>query len=106
MAKIIAPRLLVLTEDDLEYDVQTDNRDMVRYDMHAAKQKWPAAQDAPMLYLTFLAVSALRREKKLAVADFDAGMDKLLSVVPVDEDGNPLGEDIEGMTVDPTQKEA
>ena len=106
MAKVIAPRLLVLTDDDLEYDIQTDNRDMVRYDMHAAKQKWPAAQDAPMLYLTFLAVSALRREKKLNVTDFDTGVDKLLSVVPVDEDGELLGEDLEGMTVDPTQKEA
>ena len=59
--KLSTPRLRIVLGDDSELVVQATNADLVKYDMTRARQKWPAAQDAPFLWLTFVAWHALRR---------------------------------------------
>lgn len=59
-----APRIRVILDDAgtlTEYEVQTDNRDAVRWDMTRGRENWPAFTDAPMLWATFMAWSAMNR---------------------------------------------
>lgn len=55
---------VVLEQNDelVEFTVQTDNRDAVAWDMHRNRVNWPAGTDAPMLWMTYLAWSAMRRD--------------------------------------------
>ena len=59
--KLSTPRLRVVLADGTDREVQCTNADMVRFDLTRSKQKWPGAQDAPFLWLTFVAWAALRR---------------------------------------------
>lgn len=43
-------------------DLRVANPDMVRWDMTAAKHKWPSMADAPMLWATFVTWRAATRE--------------------------------------------
>jgi len=66
MAQLSAPRVVVLLEtagtDELtEYTVQTDNRDAIQWDVTRPRRSWPAFNEAPMLYMTFLAWHAMQR---------------------------------------------
>lgn len=71
--------------------VQTDNRDMVRWDLTRGRRQWPQAQDAPFLWGTFLAWAALHRAGDIT-EDFEsfearclqATSRKLEDVEPVD----------------------
>lgn len=56
----------------VEYQVQTDNRDAVRWDLVRDRKKWPAGQDSPILWSTFLAWHALKRsgETTLTIEEF------------------------------------
>ena len=107
MARMTAPKILVVLDNDREYTVQTDNRDMVRFDLMRGRKQWPTMQEAPMLWLTFLAWSALSREKELPGADVDKELDRILSVDVVDDDGNVVDLDdpdvADAVSVDPTQ---
>lgn len=107
MAKMTAPKILVVLDNDNEYTVQTDNRDMVRFDLMRGRKQWPTMQEAPMLWLTFLAWSALSREKELPGADVDKELDRILSVDVVDDEGNVVDLDdpdvADAVSVDPTQ---
>lgn len=106
MARILAPRLAVILDDDVEYTIQTDNRDMVRFDLIRGRNRWPGTDEAPMLWLTVLAWSCLSREGKLPGKSADSEIDRIISVTPVDENGDPI--DLtdpaagEALTVDPT----
>lgn len=90
--KISKPRVRVIMEqgeDLVQIDVQTDNRDAVRFDLLRAVKHWPGADTAPMLWMTVQAWSALKRSKvepwgSLKVDDF---MDQCVDVVPIDQDG-------------------
>lgn len=111
-SKISSPRVRVTVEngDELtEYTVQTDNRDMVRWDRHRAQQKWPTAQEAPFLWMTFLSWAALSRggHTDERYADYEQ---RCLAVVSVDKDGNEMKVNPEtgqledgGIAADPTQ---
>lgn len=79
-----APRLHVILEDGTQHDVQTDNRDLLAWDRSRAKHKWPTAQDAPFVWMTFLSWSALRREQltALSLADYEA---QVVQCAPEDE---------------------
>ena len=59
--RLNTPRLRIVREgfDDLE--VQTTNADLVRWDRTRTRHKWPGPQDAPFLWLTFIAWSGARR---------------------------------------------
>lgn len=65
--KLKAPRVRATLEtpnegEYLELDVQTDNRDLVMWDVVRTRKGWPVTSDAPMLWITFLAWHALHRE--------------------------------------------
>lgn len=93
--KLTAPRVRVLVErepgstDYLEYVVQTDNRDMVRWDLLRARKQWPSTKEAPMLLMSVLAWHALKRAGETS-DDVEAYLDKIVDVSPVDEDGQEL----------------
>lgn len=107
MASITAPRVRVTVEQAselVEYVVQTDNRDMVAWDMTRPRKQWPAGDTAPMLWLTFLAWSALRREGH-TTAKIDDFLDQCVSVAGVTEDGDevdPATGDPDSLSVGPT----
>lgn len=94
--KLTAPRVRVLVETDpaspdlTEYTVQTDNRDMVRYDLMRARKNWPTQREAPILFMSAVAWHALKRSGETA-DDVETYLDKIVEITPVDEDGNPVG---------------
>lgn len=113
MAQLSAPKVVVLLEtpgtDELtEYTVQTDNRDAIQWDVSRGRRGWPAFNEAPMLYMTFLAWHAMHRTgaTKQSLDEFmkDAAEVKVLTV-----DGKAVapGEATEAdVLVDPTQPAA
>src|SRR5690606_9407732 len=74
----------------VEYVVQTDNRDRVRHDLVTAQRGWPGAADAPNLWLSVMAWSALKRSGEMPDAQLDTFLERCLDVTPVDADGNRL----------------
>lgn len=99
------PRVKVAVEqgDDIaEYVVQTDNRDAVRFDLLRARRNWPTGSDAPILFLTVVAYLALKRSGAQVPDDLDAALDLIVSVEPVDADGNPSREADAGVVTDPS----
>lgn len=81
------PIVTVLLEtpgsDDLtEITVQTDNRDSVRWDLTRAAEKWPPTSEAAMLWATFMAWSALKRNGH-DLGKFTEFNDRCVSVRPV-----------------------
>lgn len=72
---LTAPKLEVVLEDGTQHTVQTDNRDLLAWDRTRAKHKWPSPQEAPFVWMTFLAWHALKREEltALSLTDFEAG---------------------------------
>ena len=104
--RITAPRVVVVVDQGeqlVEFTTQTDNRDAVRWDMTRGRKNWPAGHEAPVLWLTFIAWSALSRAGDFE-GDFAKFNDVALSVTAVDREGAPLGSlDPEAMTVGPTQ---
>lgn len=92
--KLAAPRIRVAleqpaTDELLEIDLQTDNRDLVMWDATRNRRGWPKGQDAPMLWLTFLAWHALKRSGE-AAEDFDSFNDRCVAIVPVDAEGTEI----------------
>lgn len=59
--KITAPLVTVIREGHEPLTVQTDNRDMLGWDKTRIPHKWPPMQEAPSLWLTFIAWHAARR---------------------------------------------
>lgn len=89
--KLSSPRVKVTVEDDdetREYTVQTDNRDMVRWDLLRSRKKWPAQREAPILFMSVVAWHALKRSGATA-DDVETYLDKILEIMPVDENGEP-----------------
>jgi hypothetical protein len=60
--RLNTPRLRVVRTgfDDLD-ELQTTNADLVLWDKTRYRHKWPNVQEAPFLWLTFIAWSAARR---------------------------------------------
>ncbi len=54
-----------------EYDITTDNRDSIRWDLRRGKEGWPKQTDAPVLFATFMAWSALTRTGQITGTDFE-----------------------------------
>lgn len=60
---------VVLEEDGgrlREFQVRVDNRDYLRWDMTAPRQRWGKAADSPFLFATFLCWSAAKRAGEFA----------------------------------------
>lgn len=60
--KLTSPNISVLMRDGTSWTVQTENEDLVSWDMVRAPRKWPKLDDAPFLWLTFLAWNAGKRD--------------------------------------------
>lgn len=56
------PRVHVVMADGSEWDAQTLNPDLLRFEATATKHKWAGPSEAPMRWLTFLAWRAGIRE--------------------------------------------
>ena len=74
MTKFLTPKLRVQLEspgtDELtEYIVQTDNRDMVAFDLTRSRKGWPSMDEANMFWMTFLAHHALSKRGGVAIFD-------------------------------------
>lgn len=109
MARMVSPRLLVTLDDGNEYDIQTDNRDMVQFDLKRGRYGWPSMQEAPMLWVTVLAWSCMTREGKISKDDsVEKGINRIIAVEALDEDGNVVDLDdpaiAEAVSVDPTKR--
>jgi len=87
------PQVVVVIEQNdqlTEYVVQTDNRDAVAWDMHRNRVNWPAGTDAPMLWMTYLAWSAMRRDASTPAAgltfeQFNEAVRSISSAKPAEE---------------------
>lgn len=59
------PRVHVVMVDGAEWEAQTLNPDLLRYERTAVKYKWPGPSVSPVTWLTFMAWSAGQREGHL-----------------------------------------
>lgn len=96
------------TDDLLEFIVQTDNRDMVRWDLSRNRYGWPAVGDAPVLWATVTSYYALIRSGKIKGMTVEEFIDRAIDVRYVKPDGTTLtADDVasgEGATdVDPSR---
>lgn len=113
MTQLSAPKVLVLLEaagtDELtEYTVQTDNRDAIQWDVTRPRRSWPAFNEAPMLYMTFLAWHAMHRTGATK-ASLDEFMKDAVEVKVLTVDGRavaPAEAVAADVNVDPTQPAA
>ncbi|WP_311878680.1 hypothetical protein [Microbacterium forte] len=96
------------TDDTIEYTVEGDNRDMVRFDLIRARKGWPGSSDAPILWATVVAYFALRRSGEVPESEtVEQFIDRAVHVTYL-KDGEPVtpedalaGES--GDDVDPSQ---
>lgn len=63
--------LVLLDGAESPVEVVADNREYVAWDMVAPQRKWPKKTDAEMLWVTYLAWHALKRQNRYD-KDFDA----------------------------------
>lgn len=103
--KLSTPRLGVLLDDGTEHDVQTTQQDAVRFDIMRPRLGWPGYKEAPMLWTTFLAWSALRRAGVIEQDADKGGLDRIVGLEFRDDDGNPAA-DADAATPDPTAETA
>ncbi len=87
--KLPGKRARVTLEGSEPYEVQIDNRDYLRWDKTAPRQKWGSGRDVPFLMATFLAWAASTRAglTDLKWADFEAAA---LEVEELTEDESDL----------------
>lgn len=105
MPALDMPRVRVTMRDGSTHDVQTENPDMVYFDLERAKRKWPGIQEAPFLWLNYLAYSKLKRDGALAngspAPSFETWLATTVAVINIDEEGNAVTATV---TADPTQE--
>ena len=71
-----------------EYEIVTDNRDRIAYELLAAKRQWPA--DTNFLFLTVCAWAALKRSGVTPYPDPAKFLENCTYVEPIDvEDVDP-----------------
>lgn len=78
-------RTRVILADGRSFVVRVSNRDYVAFDLTRARHRWPAGQEAPFLFASFLAWSAARR-----AGLFDGTFDGRGGFTEVCEDVSPL----------------
>jgi hypothetical protein len=96
--RLSTPRLHVVMVDGAEHDVQALNVDLVAWDRDRAKHKWPSPQDAPFVWLNYLAWHVLTREgtvPTMSLREFEAAAAEVSSGA-TDDDAD------EADAVDPT----
>lgn len=63
--RLSTPTLRVVMLDGAEHVVQAINVDMVAWDRDRAKHGWPGPQDAPFIWLNYLAWHVLTKTQRL-----------------------------------------
>lgn len=86
------PHVLVVMADGTEHDVQTESPDMVLFDLERARRKWPPIQEAPFLWLSYLAFSKLKRSGVEVGRSFEEWMLKTSKVQNLDTSGDESDE--------------
>jgi hypothetical protein len=90
--KLTSPRLRVLrgSIDAPEViEVQTLSPDLIAFDMTRAKHRWPSISDAPMLWMSFIAWHACRREQRIpADLTWETWKGTTLDVTTADDGGD------------------
>lgn len=92
--KLSTPRITVIREGFEPFEIQTDNRDLVRFDKTRPRQRppWPDAQEAPILWMTFISWSAALRQGAIPPdLKFEAWEEQVLSLSPLDDDESEDG---------------
>jgi hypothetical protein len=87
--RLTSPRVTVIRDGLPDLELQTTNADMIQWDLTRAKQRpaWPSFQDAPVLWMTFLAFCAARRTGAIETAyTWDTWRHEVLEVMPVQDD--------------------
>lgn len=86
--KLTNPRVVVIRDGLPDLELQTTNPDLVRWDLTRPKQRppWPAFNDAPVLWMTFLAWAAARRTGAIeSSVTWEIWAEEVLEVRPVEE---------------------
>lgn len=91
--KLSSPVVRVLRSADGEpIEIQTSNPDLIRWDETRAKHKWPKFDEAPFLWLTFIAWAAARRQNLIGSdVTWEAWKTSTVEVSAVDTDDDETG---------------
>ena len=101
--RLDTPHVEIAYSDGRVEKVQTENPDMVYFDIERAKRKWPTFQEAPMLWINYLAYSKLRRSHVIDKAmTFEGWLATTVSITNLDNEGAPS---IQSASTGPTQLE-
>lgn len=93
--RIETPHVKVTYLDGHWIIVKTENPDMVFFDLERAKKGWPNGQDAPLLWVNYLAFSKLRRTAVLERGtSFEDWLLSTSMIENVDETGEPSSEPV------------
>lgn len=89
MTKLATPKITITlenpgTNDTTEYVVQTDNRDLVAFDLTRNRKGWPIYSEAEFLWMSFIGWHALSKRGGVAVT-LDDFFERCISAVPLDE---------------------
>ena len=89
--RLPTPLARVRLTDGRVLEARVINPDYLRWDRTRAKHGWPQATEAPYVYMTFLAWSALRREGELAeTVTWEEFSDRLCEQVELEREGAEL----------------
>lgn len=86
--RLSSPRVRVIREGCEDLELQTANPDMIAWDLTRPKQRppWPKFDEAPFMWLTFLAWHAARRTGAIDTGyTFERWRDEVLEVANLDE---------------------
>jgi hypothetical protein len=99
--KLNSPRLRVIREGFDPLELQTANPDLVRWDRTRVKHRWPKLDEAPFLWLTFIAWSAARRTGAIAeTMSYETWEGDVLDVANLDEtDDDELDDELGSPTL-------
>jgi len=86
MAKLTTPRVRFVLDDDSEHEVQVLNVDLLAWDRDRARRGWPAADQAPFVWLTYLAYKAGLRLGLIPQMTLDEFETKALEVEAISPD--------------------
>lgn len=85
--RLVAPRIRVIRDGKEPLEVQSDNRDLVKWESTRVKHKWPKFDEAPFKWLTFLAWSAATRSGALeSGVTYERWESEVLSVGDMSQD--------------------
>jgi hypothetical protein len=90
--RLTSPRVIVLRDGYDPLEIQTANPDLILWDRTRIKHRWPKFDEAPFLWLTFLAWAAARRTGAIPT---DMTWDRWEAEVMEVTDANQLDADAE-----------